>query len=135
MVAFSTSVHLGVMAITMISGIFGVTLLHIITHAFVKATAFVISGVTISFVGSQDMRTWRINSRGAVIAIAFLLLTGVGGSMIFGSKEGVVLEMVSLFVVIVGWKYSKVFFNQLGGYMSGFSLMGMSLYLYRFIGR
>lgn len=55
-IAFSTSVHLGVMALTMISGMFGLTLFHIVTHAFVKATAFVISGVSISFVGGQDMR-------------------------------------------------------------------------------
>lgn len=55
-IAFSTSVHLGVIAVTIISGIFGLTLFHIITHAFVKATAFVTSRVSISFMGGQDIR-------------------------------------------------------------------------------
>jgi len=37
----------------------------------------------------------------SVIALAFLILTGIGGSIVFGSKEGVVLELLSLFVVIL----------------------------------
>lgn len=122
------------MAITIMSRIFGLTLFHIITHAFVKATAFVASGVSISFLGNQDMRVWGFSIRGAVIVMAFLLLTGVGGSIVFGSKERVVLEMVSVFVVIVGWKYSKVFFSQFRGYINRYNIMRMSLYLYRFIG-
>jgi len=56
MIAFSTSVHLRVMRIAIMSGIFGLTLFHIITHAFVKATAFVTSGISISFMGNQDIR-------------------------------------------------------------------------------
>lgn len=56
MIAFSTSVHLGVMSLSIISRIYGLTLIHIVTHAFVKATAFVASGITISFRGDQDIR-------------------------------------------------------------------------------
>jgi len=69
------------------------------------------------------------------MAIAFLLLTGIRRSIVFGSKERVVLEIVSIFVVIIRWKYSKVFFNQFGGYINRYSVMGISLYLYGFIGR
>jgi len=68
------------------------------------------------------------------MVIAFLILTGVGRSMVFGSKEAVVLEIVSLFIVLIGWKYSKVFFGQVRGYMSGVNVIRIGLSLYIFLG-
>lgn len=56
MIAFSTSVHLGIISIALVSGIYGVIMFHVITHAFVKATAFVASGVSISVRRDQDIR-------------------------------------------------------------------------------
>lgn len=69
-----------------------------------------------------------------VIAAAFLLLTGVRGSMVFGSKEVVTLEMASIFIVVIRWKYSKLFFSQLRGYVRGYNIMRGSMILYLFIG-
>jgi len=39
----------------------------------------------------------------------------VGGSIIYNSKEMVVLQVMMLLVVLMGWKYTKVFFNNMGG--------------------
>lgn len=44
MVALSTSVHLVVMIICRAVGLYGIVVFHIITHGFVKASAFVNSG-------------------------------------------------------------------------------------------
>lgn len=56
MIALSTSVHLVVIFIAVSVGIYGVCLMHILTHAFVKATCFVASGVKIGIAGNQELR-------------------------------------------------------------------------------
>jgi len=50
-----------------------------------------------------------------VIVISFLLLCRVRGSIIYSSKEMIVLQVIILLVVLIGWKYTKVFFNNMGG--------------------
>lgn len=57
MIAFSTSVHLRVMFLGSTMGIARLVLFHIITHGFVKASAFVSSGVVIGARGDQDLRS------------------------------------------------------------------------------
>jgi len=42
-------------------------------------------------------------------------LCRVGGSIIYNSKEIIVLQIIILLVVLIGWKYTKVFFNNMGG--------------------
>lgn len=56
MIAFSTSVHLGVIFLGSTMGIAGLVLFHIVTHGLVKASAFVSSGVVIGSRGDQDLR-------------------------------------------------------------------------------
>jgi len=90
-------------------------LIHILTHAFVKATCFVSSGVKIGITGTQELRRWAMESQMVVIVISFLLLCGVGRSMVYSSKEIIVLQVIMLLVVLIGWKYTKVFFNNMGG--------------------
>lgn len=55
-IALSTSVHLAVMFLAVSVRMYGVCLIHILTHAFVKATCFVSSGVKIGMTGSQELR-------------------------------------------------------------------------------
>jgi NADH-ubiquinone oxidoreductase chain 5 len=55
-IALSTSVHLAVMFLSVSIRMYGVCLIHILTHAFVKATCFVASGVKIGMTGSQELR-------------------------------------------------------------------------------
>lgn len=50
-----------------------------------------------------------------LMIISFLLLCGVRGSLVYNSKEIVVLQMLLLIVVLIGWKYTKIFFNNVSG--------------------
>jgi len=56
MIALSTSVHLVVMFLAVSTRFYGLCMIHILTHAFVKATCFVASGVKIGITGSQELR-------------------------------------------------------------------------------
>jgi NADH:ubiquinone oxidoreductase subunit 5 (subunit L)/multisubunit Na+/H+ antiporter MnhA subunit len=56
MVALSTSVHLVVIMICRAVGLYGIVVFHIVTHGFVKASAFVNSGWYIHIDGRQDLR-------------------------------------------------------------------------------
>lgn len=56
MVALSTSVHLVVMIICGATGLYRIVVFHIVTHRFVKASAFVNSGWYIHVDGRQDLR-------------------------------------------------------------------------------
>lgn len=46
-----------------------------------------------------------------IMVMSFLLLCGVGGSLIYNSKEMIVFQMLLMIIVFVGWKYTKTFFN------------------------
>lgn len=115
MIALSTSVHLVVMFLSVSIGMYGVCLMHILTHAFVKATCFVASGVKIGMTGNQELRWWNMENQVMVMVISFLLLCGVGGSLVYNSKEMVVFQILLIVIVFVGWKYTKIFFNSVSG--------------------
>jgi len=101
--------------------------MHILTHAFVKASCFVGSGVKIAITGVQEIRLWSIENH--MIIISFLLLSGVGGSIVYNSKEIIILQIVLVFVVLVGWKYTKVFFSNVGGLNVSVMKMNYSIIL------
>jgi len=67
--------------------------------------------------------------------LSFLLLCGVGGSIIFSSKEFILLEFVGLIVIVIGWNYSKVFLSNMSSYDSTITLMNCSILLLLVIGR
>lgn len=56
MIALSTSVHLVIIFLAVSCRLYGVCLIHILTHAFVKASCFVASGVKIGITGTQELR-------------------------------------------------------------------------------
>jgi len=101
-IALSTSVHLTVIFIAVSCGIYRLCLIHILTHAFVKATCFVSSGVKIGITRTQEIRDWAMDNQMIVMVISFLLLCGVGGSMIYNSKEMVLLHIILILVVLIG---------------------------------
>lgn len=102
MIAISTSVHLVVIFLSVSIRMYGVCLMHIITHAFVKATCFVASGVKIGMTGNQEVRMWGLEKQVIVILISFLLLCGIGGSLVYNSKEIIVFQFLLVLVVILG---------------------------------
>jgi len=61
--------------------------------------------------------------------LSFLLLCGVGRSIIFSSKEFILLEFVRLIVIVVRWNYSKVFLNSVSSYDSTITLINCSILL------
>lgn len=115
MIALSTSVHLVVMFLSVSIGMYGVCLMHILTHAFVKATCFVASGVKIGITGNQELRWWSMENQVMIMVISFLLLCGVGRSLVYNSKEMIVFQILLIVVVFVRWKYTKIFFNSISG--------------------
>lgn len=58
--------------------------------------------------------------------LSFLLLCGIGGRIIFSSKEFILLEFVRVLIVVVGWNYSKTFFSNISSYNTAITLMGSS---------
>jgi len=55
-IAFSTSSNLAIMFLMSCCGIYSLVCVHIIVHAYVKASVFIESGVIIHCSGSQDLR-------------------------------------------------------------------------------
>jgi len=135
MIALSTSVHLVIIFLAVSCGIYRVCLIHILTHAFVKATCFVSSGVKIGITGTQELRGWAVENQIIVIVLSFLLLCGIRRSMIYNSKEIIVLQIIILLIVLIGWKYTKVFFNNMGGMNSNLIKMNYSIVMLVVLGR
>lgn len=134
-IALSTSVHLVIMFISVSVGIYGICLIHILTHAFVKATCFVASGVKIGMTRNQELRWWRMDNQMIVIVMSFLLLCRVGGSLVYNSKEIIVFQILLLIVVFVRWKYTKTFFNNASGIINAVMKMQYSMCIIFVIGR
>lgn len=133
-IALSTSVHLVVMFLSVSMGLYRVCLIHILTHAFVKATCFVASGVKIGITGNQELRWWNMEGQVVVMVISFLLLCGVGGSLVYNSKEIIVFQILLMIVVFIRWKYTKMFFNSVSRIRSNLMKMQYSLCIIFVIG-
>jgi len=93
----------------------------------VKAACFIASGVKIGITGSQELRWWGMEIQVIIIMISFLLLCGVGGSLIYNSKEMVILQVLLVIVIFVGWKYTKVFISGVGRTNGGLVKMKWSV--------
>lgn len=121
-VAFSTSCHLSLILSYLI--VFpSMLILHIITHGFVKRPIFILSGIWIHFVGSQDL---RLNSTFFGYHVNILMLMGFGIRFIINSKEfllfgGDMFLFVLILYVVVSLRYSSTSIKQgshisFGGY-------------------
>lgn len=100
-IALSTSVHLVVIMICRAVGLYGIVVFHIITHGFVKASAFVNSRWYIHIHRGQDLRIWGIRLATVVMILAFLILCRVGGSLVSASKEYVLLSLMRVLVIVI----------------------------------
>jgi len=134
-IALSTSVHLVVMFLAVSCGLYGVCLIHILTHAFVKASCFVASGIKIGMNGNQELRLWSIDNQTMVMIISFLLLCRIGGSIIYSSKEIIVLQIVMFLIVLLGWKYTKTFFHRISRSSNSLMKINYSVIMMIVLGR
>jgi len=69
-----------------------------------------------------------------VMAISFLLLCRVGRSIVYSSKEVVVLQVMLLLVVLMGWKYTKVFLSSIRGMNTVLMKMNYSIMMLLVLG-
>jgi len=135
MIALSTSVHLCVMFISVSVGIYRLCIMHILTHAFIKASCFVASRVIIGISRVQDIRLWGINISTIVMVLSFLVLAGVGGGLIYHSKEMVILQILIMVVIWTGWSYTKQFISAISRMNSNMLKISWSLVLLFVLGR
>jgi len=100
-IAYSTSIHLVLIALLSIVRVYSVVVVYIILHGIVKGQLFQSSGYEIHRVRSQDIRKFNINGSSMVILLAIFILSALVGIVMIGSKEIVVLGMMSLIVLII----------------------------------
>merc|ERR1712019_201924 len=100
-IAYSTSIHLVLMALLSMVRVYSVVVIYIILHRIVKGQLFQSSGYEIHGVRSQDIRKFNINRSSIVILLAIFILSALIRIVIIGSKEVVVLRIVSLIVLIM----------------------------------
>merc|ERR1712003_559137 len=81
--------------------VYSVVVIYIILHRIVKGQLFQSSGYEIHRVRSQDMRKFNINGSSRVMLLAIFILSALVRMVIVGSKEVVVLRIMSLVVVVM----------------------------------
>lgn len=115
-IAYSTSIHLVLIVLLSIVGLYSVVVVYIILHRIVKGQLFQSSRYEIHGVRSQDIRKFNINGSSMVILLAMFILSALVGIVIIGSKEVVVLGMISvvvLIMVVVSMLYTMVYGSKL----------------------
>merc|ERR1719378_1867601 len=100
-IAYSTSIHLVLIALLSVVRVYSVVVVYIILHGMVKRQLFQSSGYEIHRVRSQDIRKFNINRSSMVILLAIFILSALIGIVMIGSKEVVVLGIMSLIVMII----------------------------------
>merc|ERR1712048_1538622 len=100
-IAYSTSIHLVLIALLSIVRVYSVVVVYIILHGIVKGQLFQSSGYEIHRVRSQDIRKFNINGSSMVILLAIFILSALVRIVIIGSKEVVVLRMINLIVLVI----------------------------------
>merc|ERR1712157_254931 len=119
-IAYSTSIHLVLIVLLSIVGMYSVVVVYIILHRMVKRQLFQSSGYEIHGVRSQDIRKFSMSGSSIVILLAIFILSALVRIVIVRSKEVVVLRIMSLIVlimVVVSILYTLI-------YRSKFSIIG-----------
>merc|ERR1712174_152081 len=115
-IAYSTSIHLVLIVLLSIVEIYSVVVIYIILHGIVKRQLFQSSGYEIHRVGSQYIRKFNINGSSMVMLLAIFILSALIRIVMIGSKEVVVLRIISLIVlviVVVSILYSLIYRSKL----------------------
>merc|ERR1712176_1021744 len=115
-IAYSTSIHLIVMILLSVRRYYSIVVIYIMLHGIIKRQLFQSSRYEIHRVGSQDMRKFNINGSSIVMLLAIFILSALVRIVMVGSKEIVVLRMMSLIVlvmVVVSILYTLVYRSKL----------------------
>merc|ERR1712176_222762 len=100
-IAYSTSIHLVLIVLLSMVRVYSVVVIYIMLHRIVKGQLFQSSGYEIHGVRSQDIRKFNINRSSMVILLAIFMLSALIRIVIIGSKEVVVLRIMSLIVLVM----------------------------------
>merc|ERR1712157_318547 len=76
-IAYSTSIHLVLIVLLSIVGMYSVVVVYIILHRMVKRQLFQSSGYEIHGVRSQDIRKFSINGSSIVMLLAIFILSAL----------------------------------------------------------
>merc|ERR1712174_153513 len=115
-IAYSTSIHLVLIVLLSLVRVYSVVVVYIVLHGIVKGQLFQSSGYEIHGVRSQDIRKFNINGSSIVMLLAIFILSALVGIVIVGSKEVVVLRIMSLIVlvmVVVSMLYTLMYRSKL----------------------
>merc|ERR1712176_1380842 len=115
-IAYSTSIHLVLIVLLSMVGVYSVVVVYIMLHGIVKGQLFQSSRYEIHGVRSQDIRKFNINGSSIVMLLAIFILSALIRMVIMGSKEIVVLRIMSLVmlvVVVVSILYTLVYRSKL----------------------
>merc|ERR1719461_789876 len=139
-IAYSTSIHLVVMALLSCGGFFSFVVVYIMLHGMVKRQLFQSSGYEIHGVGTQDMRKFSMGASSMLIVFAMFILSALVRIVIVRSKEVVVLgvmTLIMLLLVVLSIVYTVAYLNKNsivvkigeveGGYVLMLMLMSMIL--------
>lgn len=119
-IAYSTSIHLVVIALLSLNSMYSVVVVYIILHRIIKGQLFQSSGYEIHRVGSQDIRKFSMGSRLFMMFFAMIILSALVGMVIMGAKELVVLGLLSViivFIVCVSMSYTMSYLNKVSSFV------------------
>jgi len=114
-IAYSTSIHLLMILILRIVGIYHAVVVYVILHRMVKRQIFQSSGYRIHRIRSQDIRVYVINRVYYMICVRIFILSALLRIVIAGAKELVVLDgmgVVMLLLVVVSYIYTVQYINK-----------------------
>jgi len=114
-IAYSTSIHLVVIVILSCRGFYSVVVVYIIMHGIIKRQLFQSSGYEIHGVGSQDIRKFSIVRSSMIMILAMFILSAMVRMVMMGSKEVVVLRLLSIcmiYMVVLSMIYTVVYLNK-----------------------
>merc|ERR1712092_12285 len=94
-IAYSTSIHLLVIALLSCSRFYSVVIVYIMLHGIIKGQLFQSSGYEIHGVGSQDIRKFSIVGSTMMMFFSMIILSAIIRIVMIGSKEVVVLGILS----------------------------------------
>merc|ERR1712176_744799 len=100
-IAYSTSIHLVLIVLLSMVGVYSVVVVYIMLHGIVKGQLFQSSRYEIHGVRSQDIRKFNINGSSIMMLLAIFMLSALIRMVIMGSKEVVVLRIMNLIVLII----------------------------------
>merc|ERR1719373_1418636 len=114
-IAYSTSIHLVVIVMLSCGGFYSVVVVYIMLHGMIKGQLFQSSGYEIHGVGSQDIRKFSMIRSSIMMVLAMLMLSAIVRMVMMGSKEIVVLRLLSIlimYIVVLSIIYTVVYLNK-----------------------